>query len=115
MIHGVNLTTSVILWLKSLTSDPVTSLAWVRSTGDALVFWRGGKESSTGSFQERWLGNSHAYIIEILLKWTLNEQTRQFKNSHDAEHKPVKSLCLKNANDMIMLDPLDMRYRKSER
>ena len=46
-------------WLELLTSNQVTSLAWVRSTGDgdAFVVWRGGKESSTVSFQKRWLGN----------------------------------------------------------
>ena len=39
----------VPLW--SLTYNPV------RSPGDALVVWREGKESSTCSFQERWIGN----------------------------------------------------------
>ena len=28
-------------WLDSLTSNQVTSLAWVRSTGDAFVVWKG--------------------------------------------------------------------------
>ena len=49
--------TSMVVWLESLTSNPVTCVTWVRSPGDALVVWRGGKVSSTstGSFQERLL------------------------------------------------------------
>ena len=43
---------------RVITTNPVASLAWVRSPGDALlVVWSGGKESSTGFFQEIWLGN----------------------------------------------------------
>jgi hypothetical protein len=30
-------TASVVEWLESMTSNPVTSLAWVRSPGDAYV------------------------------------------------------------------------------
>ena len=51
------LTFSVVEWLESHTCNPVTSLAWVRYPGDTLVVWRGGKESSTGSFHERLPGN----------------------------------------------------------
>ena len=47
---------SMVRVLESLTY-PVTYLAWVRYQGYDLVVWRGGKESSTGYFQERWLEN----------------------------------------------------------
>ena len=51
---------SVVEWLESLASNPVTYLACIRSSGDILFllfFWRGRKESSIVPFQERWLGN----------------------------------------------------------
>ena len=35
--------------IESLTSNPLTSLAWIQSPEDALVVWRGKKESGTGS------------------------------------------------------------------
>ena len=54
------MTVSVVLlhslqveWLERMTSNPVFSLAWYDPLGDALIAWHGGKESSTGSFQER--------------------------------------------------------------
>ena len=37
-------------------SGTLTSLAWVRSQGDALLDWRQGTESSTGSTEDRWPG-----------------------------------------------------------
>jgi hypothetical protein len=51
-------TVSVVEGIESMTSNPVTSRAWVQSPGDALVVKRGGRLSSTGvTLQERWLGN----------------------------------------------------------
>ena len=47
------ITASVVEWLESMTSNQLTSLAWVRSPGDALVVYGGGKGSVTCSFQER--------------------------------------------------------------
>ena len=44
---------------ESITSNPVTSLAWVWSLGAAIVVWCGGIlrfSSSTASSHERWLG-----------------------------------------------------------
>ena len=57
-------------WLQSLTSNPVTSLAWVWSPGDALVVWHKG---STGSSQDKWLGNYQSAWLKICWKvdWRL--------------------------------------------
>ena len=62
---------SVVEWLEKMTSDSVTSLAWARSPRDALVVWRGGKESYTGSSRKKWLGNYLPKITEILLTTVL--------------------------------------------
>jgi hypothetical protein len=54
----VHVTATVVEGLESMTSNPVTSLAWVRSPGDTLVVYREGRKSSTGvTLQERRLGN----------------------------------------------------------
>jgi hypothetical protein len=42
-LFKTNVTVSVVEGLDSMTSNPVTSLAWVRSPGDALVVKRGGR------------------------------------------------------------------------
>ena len=50
---------------ESLTSNPVTSLAWVLFQGDALLVLCGGKESSTG-FSRKDGEEPLPYITEIL-------------------------------------------------
>jgi hypothetical protein len=37
------MTASVVEGFESMTSNPVTSLAWVLSPGDALVVYHGGR------------------------------------------------------------------------
>ena len=55
-------TVPVFGWLESLTSNPATAVALVRSPGDALLVRGGDMESNTG-FQERWLGH---YLLKLL-------------------------------------------------
>ena len=45
-LQSKNSSASVVEWM---TSNPVDSLMWVRSPGDALLVWQGGKESSVCS------------------------------------------------------------------
>ena len=56
-------TASVVEWQKSMFSDPVTSLAWVRSLGGDLLVWCKGKEV----FLVMLVRKLPAYITEIQL------------------------------------------------